>query len=129
MIVKKPVLPGRIRKVPKSFSWIDHRLVRNSYIERCSHAAGILYLFLVCVGDEKGLSYYSDQSLMKKLSMDQRTFENARADLIRIGLVAWQNPLYQVLCLEPVSSRNHQRFGSGLSLGEILKNAMEVGHD
>jgi hypothetical protein len=129
VIVKKPVSPGRIRKVPKSFSWIDHRLVRNGYIERCSHAAGILYLFLVCVGDAKGLSYYGDQSLMKKLSMDQHTFENARADLIRIGLVAWHNPLYQVLCLEPVSSRNHQRFGSGMSLGEILRNAMEVRHD
>jgi hypothetical protein len=115
VIVKKPVLPGRFRKVPKSFSWIDHRLVRNGYIKRCSHAAGILYLFLVCVGDDKGLSFYGDQSLMKKLSMDQRTFENARADLIRIGLVAWHNPLYQVLCLEPESSRNHQRFGSGMS--------------
>jgi hypothetical protein len=129
VIVKKPVLPGRIRKVPKSFSWIDHRLVRNGYIERCSHAAGILYLFLVCVGDDKGLSYYSDQSLMKKLSMDQRTFENARADLIRIGLVAWQYPLYQVLCLEHILKQNHQPTGSSMSLGEILRNAMEVRHD
>jgi hypothetical protein len=129
VIVKKPVLPGRIRKVPKSFSWIDHRLVSGSYIERCSHAAGILYLFLVCVGDDKGLSFYSDQSLMKKLSMDQRTFENARANLIHIGLVAWQSPLYQVLCLEQILKQNHQPTGSSMSLGEILRNAMEVRHD
>jgi len=101
-MVKKPILPGRVRKVPKGFSWIDHRLVSEGHIERFSHAAGILYLFLICVGDEKGLSYYSDKSIMSKLSMDHKDMENARSDLIRSGLIAWQKPLYQVLCVEPV---------------------------
>jgi len=88
MIAKIPVLPERVRKVPKSFSWIDHRLVSDRHIERCSHAAGMLYLFLVCVGNDKGLSYYGDQSLKKKLSMDQAILEAARSDLIRMGLIA-----------------------------------------
>jgi len=86
-----------------------------------------LYLFLVCAGDDKGLSYYGDQTLMKKLSMDPALFEKTRSDLIRMGLVAWQKPFYQVLCLEPV--RKERRNGSTLSLGDILKNAMEVCHD
>ena len=51
MIVKSPILPKRVRKVPKGFSWIDHRLVSDRHIDRCSHEAGALYLFLVCVGD------------------------------------------------------------------------------
>ena len=101
MIVKTPILPRQIRKVPKSFSWIDHRLVSDGHIDHLSHSAGMLYLFLVCVGDDKGLSYYGDQSLMKKLSMDQAVFETARSDLIRMGLIAWQKPLYQVLSLDP----------------------------
>jgi hypothetical protein len=46
MIVKSPILPNRVRKVPKSFSWIDHRLVSDRHIERCSHTAATLYLFL-----------------------------------------------------------------------------------
>lgn len=100
MIVKNPILPKQVRKIPKSFSWIDHRLVSDGHIDRCSHSAGLLYLFLVCVGDEKGLSYYGDQSLMKKLSMDQAIFETARSDLISMGLIAWQKPLYQVLSLD-----------------------------
>ncbi len=123
MIVKTAILPHRVRNVPKSFSWIDHRLVSDRHIERCSHAAGILYLFLVCVGDNKGLSYYGDQTLMAKLSMDTGTFENARSNLIRSGLIAWQKPLYQVLCLQPVAKRRPA--ASVMGLGEILKKAMK----
>lgn len=121
MIVKTPIFPDRVRKVPKSFSWIDHRLVSDGHIERCSHAAGLLYLFLVCVGDDKGLSYYGDQTLMKKLSMQKDTFENARCDLIRSRLIAWQKPLYQVLCLQP---EVRSRFAaSPMALADILKRA------
>lgn len=124
MIVKSPILPQRVRKVPKSFSWIDHRLVSDRHIDRLNHTAAALYLFLVCVSDEKGLSYYGDPSLMKKLSMDQQTLNNARSELIRNRLVAWQKPIYQVLCLEPVV-RKKPHNGSAMSLGEILKTAME----
>ena len=63
MIVKSVILPTRVRKVPKSFSWIDHRLVRDGHIEQLSHPAAALYLFLVCVGDHQGLSYYGDKSV------------------------------------------------------------------
>ncbi len=70
MIVKSPILKQRIRKVPKSFSWVDHRLVRDRYIENCSHTQAALYLFLVCVADNKGLSFYGDPALMEKLGMD-----------------------------------------------------------
>jgi hypothetical protein len=127
MIVKSPVLPKRVRKVPRSFSWIDHRLVSDRHIDLCSHAAAALYLFLVCVGDEEGLSYYGDQSIMSKLSMDQQTLQTARSDLIRNGLLAWQKPIYQVLCLAP--AHKSRRAGSVMSLGDILKNAMEVKSD
>ena len=127
MISKTPILPALVRKVPKSFSWIDHRLVSDKHIEDISHAAGMLYLFLVCVGDDKGLSYYGDQSLMEKLAMDQSILETARTDLIRKGLIAWQKPIYQVLCLGP--EKKIRRNGSPMGLGDILKCAMEACHD
>jgi len=125
MIAKFPISPQRVRKVPKSFSWIDHRLVSDRYIDRCSHAAAALYLFFVCVGDDKGLSYYGDQSIIKKLSMDRQTLQNARSELIRNGLIAWQKPIYQVLCLEPIVGRGKCREGSAMVLGDIFKKAME----
>jgi len=101
MIEKQPLFAHRVRKVPKQFSWLDHRLLRDRHIEHCSHPAAALYLFLVTVADEQGLSYYSDPSLMKRLSMDQDTLAAARQNLIHIGLIAYIKPLYQVLALDP----------------------------
>ncbi len=91
MVAKVPIVARRIRKVPRHFSWIDHRLVRDRHIENCSHPAAALYLFLVTVGDARGLSYYGDTSIAKYLSMDQSTLAQARADLIGIELIAWSN--------------------------------------
>jgi hypothetical protein len=102
--------------------------VRDRHIENCSHAAAALYLFLVTVGDAKGLSYYGDKSIIKHLSMDQSTLNKARANLIRIGLIAWQKPLYQVLSLDrPQREKQAPRsnMDNALSLGDILKMARE----
>ena len=35
MIQKRFIRPERLRQVPPSFNWVDHRLVRDHYIERC----------------------------------------------------------------------------------------------
>jgi hypothetical protein len=128
MVSKVPIVAERIRKVPRHFSWIDHRLVRDRHIEHCSHAAATLYLFLVTVGDAKGLSYYGDKSITKHLSMDQNTLNDARSSLIRIGLIAWQKPLYQVLSLDrPKREKQSPRLNMDhpLSLGDILEMARE----
>lgn len=122
MKTKSPILPGRLRKVPKHFSWLDHRLVRDRHIEACSHPAAALYLLLVTAGDAMGLSYYSDASIMKRLSMDPATLAGARENLIRIGLIAWRKPLYQVLSLEAPHT-DGPRQAKPLSLAEILKKA------
>jgi len=125
MIVKAPILKTRVRKVPKSFNWIDHRLVRDRYIEKCSQTQSALYLFLVCVSDVKGLSYYADKSIMQKLDMDIQTLKEARSGLIKNNLIAWQQPIYQVLSLEPIV--NDRRSRQMMSLSDILNNAVGGG--
>ncbi|SOE59243.1 hypothetical protein SAMN05414139_03091 [Burkholderia sp. D7] len=100
MPIKRVICPERMRQIPAHFSWVDHRLVRERYIERCDACAAALYLFLVTVADAQGLSYYADTSLARRLSMAPARLEMARSDLIRIGLIAWQRPLYQVLALD-----------------------------
>ena len=128
MVSKVPIVAERIRKIPRHFSWIDHRLVRDRHIEHCSHAAATLYLFLVTVGDAKGLSYYGDKSIIKYVAMDQNALDNARANLIRIGLIAWQKPLYQVLSLDRPEREKpapHSNMDHPLSLGDILEMARE----
>ena len=127
MIVKEPIMKNRIRKTPKSFSWIDHRLVRQRYIELCTHEQSALYLFLACVADAQGLSYYSDKSIMKVLNMDIEALRHARSGLVKNNLIAWQEPIYQVLSLEPqVFPRSS---GQMMSLAEVLTAAVGVPRD
>jgi hypothetical protein len=100
MTIKRVLCPERVRQLPPQFSWVDHRLVRERYLERCDPPAAALYLFLVTVADAQGLSYYSDGVLGRSLSVLPARLRQARADLIRVGLIAYQRPLYQVLALD-----------------------------
>ena len=124
-MTKLPILKHRIRKVPKQFSWIDHRLVRDRHIETFTHPAAALYLFLVTVGDVNGLSYYGDKAVMKRLGMDQSMLQDARSCLVQNGMIAWQRPLYQVLSLDISDTAKRSSMKQTLSLGSILKNARE----
>ena len=105
MTSKHPILTSRIRRVPGQFSWIDHLLVRDRHIERLTHPAAALYLFLITVGDADGLSWYGDESIMSRLSMDKKSLHEARLNLIQNGMIAWREPLYQVLSLQKEETR------------------------
>lgn len=108
MRVKKRVLdPERLRRVPAQFSWIDQRLVRERYLQRCDVHALALYLVLITVADAQGLSYYADATLSRYLSIEEPRLRQARSDLIHAGLIAYEAPLYQVLSLdEPAPARS-----------------------
>ena len=101
---KRVLRPDRLRRVPPQFSWIDQRLVRERHLERCDVQALALYLVLVIVADAQGLSYYGETSLERLLSMPAVRLRQARVDLIRLGLIAYERPLYQVLSLDPPSA-------------------------
>lgn len=101
MLIKKPIVPERIRRVPQQFSWVDHRLVGDHHIDRCDAEALALYLFLITVADAQGLSYYSDPVLARRLSMDGARLGKARHALIGAELIAYRHPIYQVLDLTP----------------------------
>lgn len=104
---KRLLRPKRLRKLPAQFSWIDQRLVREQHIDRLSHPASALYLFLCTVADKNGLSYYSERSLCRRLSMTTEQLDSARGELVSAGLIAYQAPLYQLLGLdaEPLAER------------------------
>jgi hypothetical protein len=97
---KHPISLAKLRRVPRQFSWVDQRLVRERSIDQFSPHACALYLFLVTGADAQGLSYYADPSLCQRLSMTGPEFHQARQALITRGLIAYQRPLYQVLALD-----------------------------
>ncbi|MBV5328468.1 MAG: hypothetical protein JZU65_12685 [Chlorobium sp.] len=123
---KVPLCPDKIRRVPEQFSWVDHRLVRERYIDSLSTEAAALYLFLVTVSDTRGLSYYGDATLQKRLGLDAHRLVAARGALAQQGLIAFSKPLYQVLALD------HRRemaatTGEPCSIGQILRQVMGGG--
>ena len=127
MRIKTLLCARRRRKVPAQFSWVDQRLVRDRHICRCGPEALALYLLLVTVADAEGLSYYSDSTAAKLLSMQQATLRRARADLVAAELIAYRRPLYQVLSLDPTDHDpdvGAPRGGGPASFGEILKGMM-----
>jgi hypothetical protein len=120
MTRKTPICPDRIRKVPEQFSWVDHRLVRDHYLDRMTHKAAALYLFLVTVADSQGLSYYSDVSVCGRLAMNETSLDSARSELRQTGLVAYKRPVYQVLPLgEALAAK--RAAGEPMAIGEIFK--------
>jgi len=131
MLTKKPIHPDRIRQVPKQFSWVDGRLVRNRHIDKLTHPAAALYLFLVTVSDAQGLSYYSDQSIGKRLNMDNCNLVQARLKLIQQALVAYKKPLWQVLDLAApvlaIPGKRNQPGDPPQSISQIFKQIMEGG--
>jgi hypothetical protein len=121
-VVKRVLCRERLRRVPPQFSWIDHRLVRDRHICRCSAEALALYLFLVTVADGKGLSYYGDRSISQLLPLEIPALAGARRELIAAGLIAYQRPLYQVLALDPpAADRPRPAMSKPLRLGQILR--------
>ena len=130
MMTKKILRPDRLRQVPAQFSWIDQRLVRENFLRHADPAAWALYLVLVTVADAQGLSYYSDASLSRLLKLDPLPLAQARQQLVRADLVAYQKPLAQVLAL-PVAAvaaaPTGARVGQPVSVGDLLRRALEGG--
>jgi len=99
-IIKSPFVGNRIRQIRSGFGWIDHRIVREHYVERCSHAALALYLFLVVVSDGEGISWWNERSIAKRLGMEADRLRQARAELEAADLIAYESGTWQVLELE-----------------------------
>ena len=128
MILKRLLRPERLRQVPPSFNWVDHRLVRDHHLDRCDCTALALYLFLITVCDVQGLSFYSDASVCRRLKIDPLQLSAARVQLEQTGLIAFHKPLYQVLGLDPVETvAALPRAGQTLSVADILQRLAQGG--
>lgn len=101
--------PRRLRRIRGSFSWLDHRLIRDGHLEKLTRDEIALYTFLVLVGNRDGVSFYRLEKICRYLDeMDWSDFHDARQGLIRSGLIAYRpfgpgepNGFYQVLSLDP----------------------------
>ena len=121
MITKRILVPSRLRRPPATgWSWMDGRFVRE-HMDHLSREAVLLYFFLSAVGDQHGLSFYSDGTVAARLRMPLPSLLQARDELLAYDLIAHEPPLTQVLSLPPRCQRRRSEPGGGLmQLGEIL---------
>ena len=133
MIIKRLLRPDRVRQVPESFSWVDHRLVRQNCLARCDCHAWALYFFITVVGDVQGLSFYCDASIARQLKLNLAQVAAAREQLFASGLISYQKPIYQVLALpqapggESSDLSTAPRSGQPQCVGDILRRVLTGG--
>jgi hypothetical protein len=102
--------PQRLRRIEKSFAWIDHRLLRNGFLQVMTHQDQSLYLFLALAADRNGVSFYRKEKICDLLGLDFAAFEVARNRLIDMRLLAFEpysaltvNGFYQVLPVDAMA--------------------------
>ena len=100
-ITKQPVDPQRVRTMPAQFGAVDRRLVYQKHIRRMSAEQIALYVFLQCVSDAQGLSFYSDERVCEELHFTHDELWEAREELVQGAFLLYHRPIYQLLNLPP----------------------------
>lgn len=108
MIQKKTLCPQRIRKIEGSFAFFEHRFLQDGFFASLSHHERSLYFFLVMASDRQGLSYYSYDKICTLNGMSTDDYIEARNELIKKDLIAFDGYLFQVLSL-PGNPRDDSR--------------------
>ena len=58
--------PKSIRRIQQSFAWIDHRLIRDGFLQVMTHEDLVLYVFLILAADSNGVSFYRKEKVIFK---------------------------------------------------------------
>jgi hypothetical protein len=102
----QPPRPDRRRSIRGSFSWIDHRFLREGFDQGLTRLEKLLYFVLVAVSNQDGVSFYSDARLGELLEIRfPHELEAARNELVARDLIAYEGRIYQVLDLPAGSPR------------------------
>jgi hypothetical protein len=113
MPLKKPLpllTPQRIRKVPRSFAWIDHRLRSEGFLERLRPEDIGLYLFLAIAADRNGLSCWRLDRIQRAMPcFDRDALWDARRRLVELDLLTYHpwrrddpDGCYQLLSIQRI---------------------------
>jgi hypothetical protein len=96
----QPPRPDRRRSIRGSFSWIDHRFLREGFDQGLIRLEKLLYFVLVAVSNQDGVSFYSDARLGELLDIRfPHELKAARNELVARDLIAYEGGIYQVLDL------------------------------
>lgn len=112
----RPPRPDRRRSIRGSFSWIDHRFLREGFDEGLTRLEKLFYFVLVAVSNQDGVSFYSDARLAELLEIRfPHELDGARKELVARDLIAYDGGIYQVLDLPAGSPQQGRGSSSSLS--------------
>jgi hypothetical protein len=95
-----PMRPERVRRITGSFGWIDHRFVRDGFLEGLHPTEALLYCFLAVVADSRGMSYYREDTIRYLLRIPfPHSLKGAISELVDRDMIAYRNGVFQVLSL------------------------------
>lgn len=122
-----PVLRvDRLRRPPRSFAWLDHRLRSGGCLSRLEADEIALYFFLVLAADAQGLSCWRLDRIERELPLDISALQMARKELVRADLIAFKpwrtgclDGAYQVLELPPPAPATPWSPGP-MAIGQVL---------
>ncbi len=121
----QPPRPDRRRAIRGSFSWIDHRFLREGFDQGLTRLEKLFYFVLVAVSNQDGVSFYSDARLAELLEIRfPHELEAARNELVARDLIAYANGIYQVLDLPACSLRETRASRSSSSLPPVRRTAL-----
>jgi hypothetical protein len=122
-----PVLRAdRLRRPPRSFAWLDHRLRSGGFLARLDADEIALYGFLALAADAQGLSCWRLDRIERELPLDIVALHKAREKLVRAELIAFRpwrtgclDGAYQVLELPPPVPATPRSTGP-IAIGQVL---------
>ena len=117
----QPPRPDRRRSIRGSFSWIDHRFLREGFDQGLTRLEKLFYFVLVAVSNQDGVSFYSDARLQELLDIRfPHELDGARKELVARDLIAC-SPREPRECSPPPPG---QLLRSSPSLPPLRKNAL-----
>jgi hypothetical protein len=122
-----PVLRAdRLRRSPRSFAWLDHRLRSGGFLSRLEADEIALYFFLALAADAQGLSCWRLDRIERELPLNISALQMARKELVRADLIAFKpwrtgglDGAYQVLELPPPAPATPPSPGP-MAIGQVL---------
>jgi hypothetical protein len=122
-----PVLRAdRLRRPPRSFAWLDHRLRSDGWLARLEADEIALYSFLALAADSQGLSCWRLDRIERELPLNISALQMARKELVRADLIAFKSwrtggldGSYQVLELPPPAPAT-PRSPCPMAIGQVL---------
>jgi len=138
MIEKTPLIAQRLRKINGSFAFIEHRFLRDGFFASLNHHELLLYVFLIIVGDRRGMSFYSYDKICTLLRVSVDEYIAARNSLIEKDLIAFDGRFFQVLSLPekvpkpscpPIKSQEEMEKHDPATIHQLIISSLGGDHD